>query len=81
MLVADTGNSRVLRFSQLPQTSNPAADGLIGKHNFFTGSENAETVFGTEKSMYWPFSICADADTLAVADTGNHRILLYPLQP
>jgi hypothetical protein len=80
MLVADTGNSRVLRFTKMPQTSNPAADRLIGKHNFFTGSENAETVFGTEKSMYWPFSICADADTLAVADTGNHRILLYPLQ-
>ena len=52
---------------------------LIGKPNFFTGSENAETVFGTEASMYWPFSIYADGNRLVVADTGNHRILLFTL--
>lgn len=79
ILVADTGNSRVLRFDSLPGHHNPAADGLIGKPDFFTGSENAETVFGTERSLYWPFAICADAARLAVADTGNHRILIYPL--
>lgn len=79
ILVADTGNSRILRFDTIPGHNNPAADGLIGKPNFFTGSENAETVFGTEKSLYWPFSICADEARLAVADTGNHRILIYPL--
>jgi sugar lactone lactonase YvrE len=79
LLVADTGNSRVLRFDALPIQNNQAADGLIGKPDFFTGSENADTVFGTEKSLYWPFSICADGGRLAVADTGNHRILLYSL--
>ncbi|MBL7782385.1 MAG: NHL repeat-containing protein [Saprospiraceae bacterium] len=77
LLVADTGNSRVLRFDRLPEHNSPAADGLIGKPDFYTGSEFAETVFGTEKSLYWPFSICADQDLLAVADTGNHRILMY----
>ncbi len=79
MLVADTGNSRVLRFDNMPAQNNPSADGLIGKPNFFTGSENAETVFGTEASMYWPFSMYADGNRLAVADTGNHRILLFTL--
>ncbi len=77
LLVADTGNSRVLRFVAVPTQNNRAADGLIGKPDFFTGSENADTVFGTEKSLYWPFSICADGGRLAVADTGNHRILIY----
>ncbi len=79
ILVADTGNSRVLRFDVIPKMMNAAADGLIGKPDFFTGSENAETVFGTEKSMYWPFSICAEGTRLAVADTGNHRILIFQL--
>ena len=79
LLVADTGNSRILRFDSIPEASNPSANGLIGKPNFSTGSENAETVFGTEKSLYWPFSICANGGRLAVADTGNHRVLLYPL--
>ena len=40
---------------------------------------NNATVFGTEKNLYWPFSICADQGRLAVADTGNHRIVLYQL--
>jgi hypothetical protein len=79
ILVADTGNSRILRFAALPQRSDPSADDLIGKPNFFTGSEHAETVFGTETNLYWPFSICADHHQLAVADTGNHRILMYQL--
>ena len=79
ILVADTGNSRVLHFGAVPRQHNLAADGLIGKPDFFTGSENTDTVFGTEKSLYWPFSICADGARLAVADTGNHRVLIYPL--
>jgi hypothetical protein len=79
LLVADAGNSRILRFDTVPRQPNPTADGLIGKPDFFTGSENSETVFGTERSLYWPFSICSDETRLAVADTGNHRILIYPL--
>jgi hypothetical protein len=79
LLVADTGNSRILRFANLPEHSNPSAQGLLGKPNFFTSSENAETVFGTEKTLYWPFSLCAEGDLLAVADTGNHRIAFYKL--
>jgi hypothetical protein len=79
LLLADTGNSRILRYPALPPLNNWPAEGLIGKPDFYTGSENADTVFGTEKSLYWPFSIGAHADTLAVADTGNHRILFYPL--
>jgi hypothetical protein len=77
LLVADAGNSRILRFEPLPQLSNPSASGLIGKPDFSTGSENAETVWGTEKNLYWPFAVSAAAGWLAVADTGNHRIVLY----
>lgn len=79
LLVADTGNSRILQFAHWPAANNPPADGLWGKPNFQTGSENADTVFGTENALYWPFSICADGHRLAVADTGNHRILFYQL--
>lgn len=76
LLVADTGNSRVLCFKQIPYTSNPAADTLIGKSHFNLGSENQDTLFGTEQSLYWPFSLSIEASNLAIADTGNHRIIL-----
>lgn len=77
LLVADTGNSRILIYNQLPTISNAPADTLIGKADFYTGSENASTVFGTEQAMYWPFSLARTPSILAVADTGNHRILFY----
>lgn len=81
IFVADTGNSRVLWFDVVPDINNASANQLIGKSNFHTGSENADTVFGTEKTMYWPFSISVDpsSNLLVIADTGNHRILFHHL--
>ena len=81
LLVADTGNSRVLWFEKLPAEHNAAATQLIGKPHFHMGSENAATVLGTDAMMYWPFSLSLDGDVLALADTGNHRILFYQLNP
>ncbi len=79
LFVADTGNSRLLWFSQLPQTHAVPADNLIGHASFETGSENANSKLGTAHQLYWPFSVCIADDRLFVADTGNHRLLVYPL--
>jgi hypothetical protein len=79
IFVVDTGNSRILWFENTPSVSNQKADNLIGKKDFNTGSENADTVFGTGKSLYWAFSICIDGDVIAIADTGNHRVFLKKL--
>ncbi len=76
LLIADTGNSRILGFEQIPSSFGAAADNLIGKPHFRMGSENAATIFGTEAQLYWPFSISVEADFLALADTGNHRVSL-----
>jgi len=76
ILIADTGNSRVLWFDSLPLRHNEAACNLIGKPNFSTGSEYSATVFGTENALYWPFSISVHQNILALADTGNHRVSL-----
>ncbi len=76
--VADTGNSRLLGFDSFPEKSNQAADRVLGKPDFQTGSENQETKLGTGNTLYWPFSICQKENKLLVADTGNHRLVLYP---
>ena len=76
LYVADTGNSRILRFSPIPLKNNPSAHSLIGHDDFGTGSENAKTMMGTSNALYWPFSICIENDLLAIADTGNHRVIL-----
>ncbi|MEM1318888.1 MAG: hypothetical protein AAGG75_01460 [Bacteroidota bacterium] len=77
--VADTGSSRILWFAHLPETSNTAADNLLGQDNFTTGSENKNTIWSTEGSLYWPFQICIEGQTMVAADTGNHRIVINQL--
>jgi len=79
LFVADTGNSRILWFEQLPDQHNAAADNLIGQKDFKTGSENKDTIWSTEESLYWPFQVCIEDQTMVIADTGNHRIIINQL--
>lgn len=81
LFVNDTGNSRILWFEKFPKAHGISADALIGKPDFYTGSEFGETIFGTEKSLYWPFSfiVFPERHQIVIADTGNHRIVLCDL--
>ncbi len=76
LLAADTGNSRILVFDPVPAASNAPATGLIGQADFCA---NGEQALKAPHQLYWPFAVCAYGERLAVADTGNHRILLYKL--
>ncbi|TDB60391.1 NHL repeat-containing protein [Arundinibacter roseus] len=79
LFVADTGNSRLLWFEKVPTHNAAPADNLIGHLNFATGSENSNSRYGTEHQLYWPFSLSVAGSWMGVADTGNHRIMLYEL--
>ncbi|WP_425235473.1 hypothetical protein [Ulvibacterium sp.] len=80
ILVNDTGNSRILWFETVPSENSAEATAVIGKRDFKSGSENKETLMGTSSSLYWPFSITTQGNTLIVADTGNHRIVITHLK-
>ena len=77
--VADTGNSRVLWFDQIPDTNNAPAKDLLGQENFQKGIENRNSIHSTEESLYWPFHLCIENKTMVIADTGNHRIIIHHL--
>ncbi|NRB49959.1 MAG: hypothetical protein HRU41_19950 [Saprospiraceae bacterium] len=77
--VADTGSSRILWFSEVPTQHNTEANNLLGQDDFTTGSENKNTIWSTEGSLYWPFQICVEGQTMVAADTGNHRIVINHL--
>jgi len=79
LLVNDTGNSRILYYKDLPQYHNAEADAVVGKRDFVTGSENKDTMLGTDSSLYWPFSITTVKNQLVIADTGNHRLVFADL--
>ena len=72
LFVADANNNRVVRF----QAGATAADLVLGQSVFTT---RTNLFPATAASMSGPNAVSCDGTTLAVADTGNSRILLYAL--
>jgi hypothetical protein len=77
--LADTGNSRVLFFKNIPIENNQAADELFGNINFETPGEHLDVGKQNNECLYWPFAVSVTDDRLIVADTGNHRIVIYSI--
>ena len=77
LYVADSGNSRVLRFpqpfAQQARTSQPA-DLVVGQTNFTTSLTTA-----TNRTMQTPSGLAVLSDgSLMVSDTSLNRVLYYP---
>lgn len=77
--VADTGNRRVLGWSSLPGSNQPA-DMVLGQDDFAQNGENRNVGVGAS-SFRWPHAISGTADALLVADAGNHRVLGWSPAP
>jgi uncharacterized protein (TIGR03437 family) len=75
VFVADTGNNRVLEFPG-GTASNPAAVRVYGQPSF---SSSAPTSPASAQTLLAPQGLYVDAGyTLYVADSGNHRVLIFP---
>jgi hypothetical protein len=77
LAVADTANNRVL-FWRLPigQPCFSAAADVIGQPDFAASGENHwKTV--TAATLCWPYGVCFQGDLLAVADSGNNRVMIW----
>lgn len=75
--VADTGNSRILQWNNIPLANNTAADHLLGQTRFdINGESSLSMQTQLTNEMYWPFAINTCGESLLIADTGNHRILI-----
>ena len=80
LVVADSGNSRILIWDEVPTMNNVHANYLIGQPHFSINGESSLSLLSTlENEIYWPFGLCANESKLAVADTGNHRVIIYQL--
>lgn len=71
--VADTGNRRVLAWNSLPEENCPA-DIVLGQDDFKQNREN-RGIGVSASSFRWPHALAGTAETLYVADAGNHRVL------
>ena len=73
--VADAGNHRVLGWHPRPEGDAPASS-VLGQPSFAATEELPHRKQGAHR-LRFPYAVASEADTLAVADTANNRVLLW----
>lgn len=80
LAVADTANNRILFWHDLPKAGTfHAADAVIGQHNFDTNGENRWKLVERD-TLCWPYGIHLHKGQLAVADSGNNRVMIWRIR-
>lgn len=76
LAVADTDNNRVLIWNHIPTVSNAPANVVVGQSEFNANGIPPNNV-PNNKSMRGPQGVWIQNGKLFVADTQNHRVLIY----
>ena len=80
LIVADTGNRRVLIWNDIPTQNGAPADMVMGQEDMVTRDENAGRDPGP-LGMRWPHSVVAIGEKILVSDAGNNRIMVWDKWP
>jgi DNA-binding beta-propeller fold protein YncE len=80
LVVADTANSRLVGFDTGTLAMGVAATRLAGQRDFTEKGDNRWSLPARD-SLCWPYDVAACGDTLAVADSGNNRVLIWEAAP
>jgi hypothetical protein len=80
LVVADTGNRRVLIWDGVPQRSGEPAALVLGQRDFATRDENAGGA-DSAVGMRWPHGVVWWQERLFVADAGNNRVMVWRQWP
>ena len=78
LVVADTNNNRVLIWNSIPTSNNTPANVVVGQSDFTTTSTSVPP---TAKSMRGPQGVWIQNGKLFIADTQDHRVLIYNAIP
>jgi sugar lactone lactonase YvrE len=76
LIVADTANSRLLGFDLAALELGRSATRLAGQSTFAERGENRWQQPGRD-TLCWPYGAAARGATVAIADSGNNRVLLW----
>jgi hypothetical protein len=80
LLVADTGNRRVLIWHDLPERNGAPADQVLGQRDFAAHDDSGGAPVGA-RGMRWPHAIAAAGNKLFVADAGSSRVMVWMNPP
>ncbi|MEJ2287193.1 MAG: hypothetical protein P8Y02_00865 [Deinococcales bacterium] len=82
LIVADSGNNRVLIYDSIPtQLGTTSADLVLGQRDFTHCSKNdgyQDNPYGpTARTLYHPTDVWSNGTKLVVADANNNRVLIW----
>ncbi len=80
LIVSDSGNHRVLIWNRMPTNGTSAPDVVLGQPDFSSDAVNAGAGISAA-SMNTPYGLAVENGRLAVADSGNHRVLIWNQLP
>lgn len=75
LAVADTANNRILLWDEIPTDHRPA-DYVLAQPHFGANGENRWTSVQRD-TLCWPYGLSLCGDRLAVADSGNNRVVIW----
>ncbi len=79
LAVADTANNRILIWDEIPDRSTTPAGRVLGQPDFAANGENRWDRVADD-TFCWPYGICLHRERLAVADSGNNRVIIWSLR-
>ena len=80
LVVADSNHNRVLIWNTVPQTNAQPADAVLGQPDFVHCAENNASG-PAANTLAGPFGLWSDGHRLIVADSDNHRVLIWNQMP
>jgi hypothetical protein len=80
LIVSDTANHRVLIYNTLPTGGDPNPDVVLGQADLFSTAANGGGAVSAS-TLKFPTGLASDGTLLAVADTRNHRVLIWSTIP
>jgi hypothetical protein len=75
LAVSDTANNRILLWDAVPADGR-AADHVLAQPTFASNGENRWSSVQHD-TLCWPYGLSLHGDRLAVADSGNNRVVLW----
>ncbi len=79
VLVTDYRQHRVLGWNSFPTANGQAADFVLGQPDFVSATANNGGLSAAR--MFYPWDVKSDGTRIAVADTSNHRVLVWSTWP
>ncbi len=75
MAITDTANNRILMWDGVPIVGREA-DAVLGQPSLQANGENRWSSV-TPDSLCWPYGVSLHGASLAVADSGNNRVMIW----